>query len=344
MTGQFCPECGTRHENDWKFCRNCGHDLAKTARSTIPSEPREIPSAPVGYHLRDGRFVCDDHWREDCTICSAPVLARVGGASAVSQIAAAPLGPAPQPVFALSSGSPQPAPPPQYNGLPHAQKQSTSGLAIASLVLGVIPAAGIGGILALVFGYKARKQIDESNGGLNGRGMATAGIVLGWVWTVCLGAILIIGIVAAIGGQPRERVGAAATSPFSADTTPATDPSVTTPWHPADYEEVPGSPGFAYRFVANVNNIVCDPGTTCWNVRVISRNGCSSGITIDLTTEDSNGTAIGTATDTFTGAVRPGQAALLKPVDTDPTAATVNAEVSSISGDTESDFGPVGGC
>ncbi|MBM3659052.1 MAG: DUF4190 domain-containing protein [Actinobacteria bacterium] len=40
----------------------------------------------------------------------------------------------------------------------------------------------IGPILALVFGYKARRQIDESNGMQTGRGMATAGIVLGWVW------------------------------------------------------------------------------------------------------------------------------------------------------------------
>ena len=37
-------------------------------------------------------------------------------------------------------------------------------------------------ILALVFGYRAKSQIDESGGRQGGRGMATAGIVLGWVW------------------------------------------------------------------------------------------------------------------------------------------------------------------
>jgi hypothetical protein len=36
--------------------------------------------------------------------------------------------------------------------------------------------------LALVFGYKARREIDASGGLQQGRGMATAGIVLGWVW------------------------------------------------------------------------------------------------------------------------------------------------------------------
>ena len=39
----------------------------------------------------------------------------------------------------------------------------------------------VGGILALVFGYKARRQIDDSGGREGGRGMAVAGIILGWV-------------------------------------------------------------------------------------------------------------------------------------------------------------------
>lgn len=57
----------------------------------------------------------------------------------------------------------------------------TSGLAIASLVLGILFMWGIGSILALVFGYRGRTQIDQSGGDLQGRGMATAGVVLGWI-------------------------------------------------------------------------------------------------------------------------------------------------------------------
>ncbi|MCJ7756095.1 MAG: DUF4190 domain-containing protein [Thermoanaerobaculales bacterium] len=57
----------------------------------------------------------------------------------------------------------------------------TSGLAIASLILGILFLYGIGSILALVFGYRARNDIDNSTGSLQGRGMATAGIVLGWI-------------------------------------------------------------------------------------------------------------------------------------------------------------------
>jgi hypothetical protein len=51
----------------------------------------------------------------------------------------------------------------------------------ASLVLGLVFACGIGSILALVFGHQAKNEIEASNGTQGGEGMATAGIVLGWV-------------------------------------------------------------------------------------------------------------------------------------------------------------------
>jgi hypothetical protein len=65
----------------------------------------------------------------------------------------------------------------------YASAGETSGKAIASLVL------GIGGfvifpvelsILAIVFGRSAKREIAERPG-LGGAGLATAGIVLGWV-------------------------------------------------------------------------------------------------------------------------------------------------------------------
>jgi uncharacterized protein DUF4190 len=61
----------------------------------------------------------------------------------------------------------------------------TNGAAIASLVLGILGVIGplpvIGPILALVFGYSARSDIDRGGGAEEGRGLAVAGIVLGWV-------------------------------------------------------------------------------------------------------------------------------------------------------------------
>lgn len=57
----------------------------------------------------------------------------------------------------------------------------TNGFAVAALVLGIVWLYWIGSILALVFGYVAMSQIDKSGGRETGRGMAIAGIVLGWV-------------------------------------------------------------------------------------------------------------------------------------------------------------------
>ena len=61
------------------------------------------------------------------------------------------------------------------------QNPPTNGKATAALVLGLVFLCGIGSILALVFGYQAKNEIEASNGAQGGEGMATAGIVLGWV-------------------------------------------------------------------------------------------------------------------------------------------------------------------
>lgn len=76
------------------------------------------------------------------------------------------------------SGPPiYPAPPPNYQ---YVQVGRTSGLAIASMVLGILWVYWIGSILAVIFGHIALSQIrrDET---VRGRGMAIAGVVLGYV-------------------------------------------------------------------------------------------------------------------------------------------------------------------
>jgi uncharacterized membrane protein len=98
----------------------------------------------------------------------------------------------------MSYGTPPPPPPPPPGyGAPGpygaAQPSRTSGLAIASLVtgiLGIFPCClvGIVSILGIVFGVVARKNIDASQGAEKGRGMATAGLICGVVG-------LVIGIV-----------------------------------------------------------------------------------------------------------------------------------------------------
>jgi hypothetical protein len=64
----------------------------------------------------------------------------------------------------------------------------TSGLAIASLVLGIVWMYWIGSLLAIIFGAVALKQCNR--GERSGRGMAIAGLVLGIVGMTILGILI----------------------------------------------------------------------------------------------------------------------------------------------------------
>jgi len=95
--------------------------------------------------------------------------------------------------------------PPLPAGLPLAPpsfvQQKTTGLAIASLVLGIVWVYGIGSILALIFGYQAKAQIDRSGGRESGRGMAVAGIVLGWIGVAGFLLFILFAAVASTSGS-----------------------------------------------------------------------------------------------------------------------------------------------
>jgi uncharacterized membrane protein len=83
-------------------------------------------------------------------------------------------------------------PPPP--GQPAAVSQ-TNGLAIASVLVAVLWFAGIGAVLALVFGYWARRQINNSAGRQKGSGLATVGISLGWIGiTILVAGIILISL------------------------------------------------------------------------------------------------------------------------------------------------------
>ncbi len=86
----------------------------------------------------------------------------------------------------------------------------TNGMAIASLVLGIVSipldcCCGIGiipAILALVFGILGKKAIKGSSGTQKGDGMALAGIILGAAGIVLgIGALIYYFIVGASSGQ-----------------------------------------------------------------------------------------------------------------------------------------------
>jgi hypothetical protein len=93
------------------------------------------------------------------------------------------------------SSTDRPLPPaPAGIQMPSYYRPPTNGMAVASMVLGILGMMGmvwiISPILALVFGYIAKGQVDRSGGAQEGRGFAVAGIVLGWVG-IAWGALMV---------------------------------------------------------------------------------------------------------------------------------------------------------
>jgi Domain of unknown function (DUF4190) len=69
---------------------------------------------------------------------------------------------------------------------------STNGYAIASLVCSIVCFFGIGSLLGIIFGVKARREISASRGYQSGDGLALAGIIIGIVTLVV--SIVVIGL------------------------------------------------------------------------------------------------------------------------------------------------------
>jgi predicted RNA-binding Zn-ribbon protein involved in translation (DUF1610 family) len=86
-------------------------------------------------------------------------------------------------------------PPAGLHGVPSQiviQQSTTSGMAIASLVMGLLWMYWLGSILAICLGYAARREIRNNAGRIEGEGMATAGIVLGWIGIGMLALIIVV--------------------------------------------------------------------------------------------------------------------------------------------------------
>lgn len=107
---------------------------------------------------------------------------------------------------------PKPAAPSVASAAPHAQQPMlpggpygqpprpapTNGLAIASLVLGILWIWGLGSLLAVIFATVSKNQIRASRGHQGGSGLATAGLVLGIIGlAITVLFILFVAILAA---------------------------------------------------------------------------------------------------------------------------------------------------
>ena len=72
--------------------------------------------------------------------------------------------------------------------------RATSGLAIGSLVCGILWVCGLGAMAALILGYLALRQIRREPLRIKGRSLAIAGIVLGWVGVVGLAVLITVAV------------------------------------------------------------------------------------------------------------------------------------------------------
>lgn len=135
-----------------------------------------------------------------CPSCGAPAQGAAFCATCGRALAGGPVVQAPPSTIPAPLGQP-------YAVSVHVAEAKTSGMAIASLVFGImglltgwIPVVGVTGwvmaILAIVLGASALSQINRSAGQVGGKGMAISGIVLG-IATLGI-AILFLTILAAI--------------------------------------------------------------------------------------------------------------------------------------------------
>lgn len=151
----FCPDCGAPNDDDAVYCGNCGALVNPDAMPdieggetpwTVPLESVDLEASEAVQGAGEEEILAADESRVPATVAEPPT----------------------------------PPPPPVYLST----AVQTSGMAIASLVSGI---AGwtlfplVGSILAIVFGYAARREIRQRPEELTGDGLAVAGLVLGWL-------------------------------------------------------------------------------------------------------------------------------------------------------------------
>lgn len=114
-----------------------------------------------------------------------------------------------------NAGSPglSPSPLTPIGALAPVAVEKTSGMAIASLIFGVLFLFPLN-ILAIIFGHISLSQIKKSAGRLGGKGLAIAGLVLGYLGIAAIPFILIIAAIA-IPNLLRARIAANESSAVS---------------------------------------------------------------------------------------------------------------------------------
>jgi type IV pilus assembly protein PilA len=84
----------------------------------------------------------------------------------------------------------------EASAAPYSGPAETSGKAIGSLICGIVFFVLPAGIVAIVLGHLSLSDIRKSGGRLTGHGMATAGLVLGYMGVAFIPFILIVAAIA----------------------------------------------------------------------------------------------------------------------------------------------------
>lgn len=112
-----------------------------------------------------------------------------------------------------NQGAPQapyqapPQTPPPYQAPKSEPNNGYSVWAVISLIAGILnfKFPPFGAIGALIAGYVARNEIKKSGNVMGGSGMATAGIVLGWVgiaFSIIVGVLFVLILIGVISSAP----------------------------------------------------------------------------------------------------------------------------------------------
>jgi Domain of unknown function (DUF4190)/zinc-ribbon domain len=207
-----CPNCSYENSPNNRFCVKCGIDLSVPPAPATPSFATGTPNDPAAGPGSPpppvpGPPAAPSPW-------GAPPPPPPGQWAAPGQQ------PPPPPPYAAGpppgAAPPNPfAPPAAYGPPPGAyapypppyppsgyQTASTNGLAIASLVLGLVGwmACGIGSIVGIVLGFVARSQIRSAQGRQGGDGLALAGIILGFVAIGLFVLLIVVGQISSSNG------------------------------------------------------------------------------------------------------------------------------------------------
>ena len=206
-----CPKCGKHYTVDptasgkTALCEACGTKMQIPDLGSAAGRPAAERDAPEAEPLPDLGFAPGEFEPLPIHDADAPVLELVS----------------------------EPASPPGPNACPHCGQQvaaatvkcphchqfmmgyeppkaeggTTSVLAIASLICGIVslalvPCCGVGGLLAIpaiIAGALAKRECDRSNGRISGQGLAIAGLVIGilslllsafWLLITILGSLV----------------------------------------------------------------------------------------------------------------------------------------------------------